>query len=77
MLFSAHADRPGPRDADYQHVYLVVDVLPDAPARLETHQISVEVFAPFEGPYDALPPGRRSGTLAEVHRTSLSHTPVT
>src|SRR3954451_10644405 len=74
MLFPIHADRARTRDAHDKHVYLVVDVLPHAPTRLETHQVGVEIRAPFEVPDRALPPGRGSGGLAEVHRTSLAHT---
>jgi hypothetical protein len=77
MFLSVHADQPQTRDADDKHIYLIVDVLPDAASLLETNQVGVEVSAPFEGPDHALPAGRRSGDLAEVHGTLLLHTPTT
>ncbi len=52
-------------------------MLPDAPTRPEQDQVGVEVFAPFEGPDHALPPGRGSSLLKEVHRTVLPHKPLT
>ena len=77
MIFTFHDDRPGTRDANDQHVYLVIYVLSDTPARPETDQVGVEVSAPLEGPDHALPPGRGSSLPKEVYRNLLPHTPLT
>src|SRR3712207_7889967 len=72
MLLAVHAHGPGPGHAHEQHVYLLVHVLPDAASRLETHQVGVQVTAPFQRPDGPLTTiGAQS---AQVHRVTRRHT---
>jgi len=47
MLIPFHTHDPGPCHAYEDNVQLLVHVLPDAPSRVETHQVGVEVPALF------------------------------
>jgi hypothetical protein len=47
MLFCFYTHEPGPCHAHEYDVQLLVYVLSDAPSRVETHQVGVEVPAPF------------------------------
>jgi hypothetical protein len=47
MLLLFHTHEPGPGYTNEHDVQLLVHVLSDAPSRVETHQVGVEVPAPF------------------------------
>jgi hypothetical protein len=50
VLIAAHAHEPRAGHAHEEYVHLVVNVLPDAPSRVETDQVGVQVTALFKGP---------------------------
>jgi hypothetical protein len=74
MLSPIHFDEARTRDAQDDHVYLIVDVLPDAVSRLEAHEVGVELATSFEGPEHPRASAGRRGDLAEIDRISLWHT---
>ena len=76
ILAAIYMDRTRTQHAKDEHVYLIVDVLPNAPTRLETHQVGVEVFTPLESPDHPRLPASRSGDLNEVHRIFLHTAPI-
>ncbi len=66
MLLAVHARDPRTGYAHKYDVHLIVDVLPDAPSCVETHQVGVQVATPFERPdHPYQPPGGR-GEFVQV-----------
>jgi len=76
MHSTVHVDRTRTGYTDDEHVYLVVDMLPNASTRLEPHQVGVEIAAPFKSPDHPRSLAGRSGDLAEVHRNFLHTVPI-
>jgi hypothetical protein len=62
VLLLFHTHEPGPCHAHEHDVQLLVHVLPDAPSRVEAHQVGVEVPALFQLPDD---PSAASGCRSE------------
>jgi hypothetical protein len=76
MLFCFYTHEPGPCHAHEHDVQLLVYVLPDAPSRFETHQVGVEVLAPFEFPDDPRASSGSRSELAQVLRIALQWSPL-
>jgi hypothetical protein len=76
MLIPFHTHDPGPCHAYEDNVQLLVHVLPDAPSRVETHQVGVEVSAPFELPDDPRASSGSRGELVQVRRIALQWSPL-
>jgi len=74
MFLPIHLDETRTRYAYDDHIYLIVDVLPDATTRLESHEVGVEFAARFEGPDHPRASASRCGDLAEANRLLPRHT---
>jgi hypothetical protein len=69
-----HLDHARPRHSHEEHVYLIVDVLIDAPSRRKPHQVGVELRALLQGLDRPRVFSGGSEALVEVHYVSLTHT---